>query len=237
MLQLSLKIFFHFNKHIDVAVICDESMIEACRDPLPKNVILFSGINSGSPVEASMHKVRIFDYDIMKYKAVLFCDTDILFQSSLKPILDNFKNDSILYTYTKMQDFRAHKMKYFSFNHYTEDDIALFREKNIKVFNAGTFGFAPSAIMKTHFENILKMIEDHTGEFYYEQPFMNVYFNKLGNTDPSILSSSSNLLLNRHDGRNAVPHKIIHFYGSPGVGERKIDAMRAYISRQMHFIK
>ena len=72
---LRLSIFL-LRKHntTDVMVICDEYMVKECTEKLNgfKNIAIVPCENSTGAMNASMKKLRIFDYDISKYSKVLF---------------------------------------------------------------------------------------------------------------------------------------------------------------------
>jgi hypothetical protein len=74
LLHLSITSLRKHNKEIDILVICDESLIERCVEALKEfsNVNIVPCTDSVSAMDSSIKKLKIFDYDIVNYKKVLF---------------------------------------------------------------------------------------------------------------------------------------------------------------------
>ena len=53
--------------------------------------------------------------------------------------------------------------------------------------------------MKIHFTAIKSIIKSHTSEFFYEQSFMNYYFNLINFTDRSVFTSDNYILFPKND--------------------------------------
>jgi hypothetical protein len=194
LLQLSIKSLRKHNS-IDVLVICDESMIDICSDKLKefKNIQIVSSADSVGPMEASIKKLTIFDYDISKYKRLMLIDSDILVDIHLHKIFDKVLEDK-LYAYAETRDFNFHGEKYHSLRNYTKYDYDFLVKNKIYPFCAGFFALPNTSSMKTHFSNILNMIEGYTGEYHYEQSFMNVYFNKLNLVDTDVINPTNHVM-------------------------------------------
>lgn len=204
---------------IDVMVICDECMVKECTDKLKefKNIIIVPCENSTGAMDSSMKKLRIFDYDISKYSKVLFVDSDILVDIHLNSIFNKI-NDHKLYAGAEHFKISMHDTKYFSLGIYGTEDFDFFAKNNIYPFNCGLFAFINTADMKQHFSNILDIVKTHTGIYYYEQSFMNFYFNKLNLTNLTVINPTNYdlnfdtdkipiLILNKNKYRN----KFFHF--------------------------
>jgi hypothetical protein len=89
--------------------------------------------------------------------------------------------------------------------------------------------------MKNHFDNIRSMINEYKGEFFYEQSFLNVYFNKNNKTNRIVISNDNYKM-------HPIPHvnyegKLVHFCGGPGNALNKYTLMTRYIWKYMPFIK
>lgn len=204
---------------IDVMVICDECMVKECTDKLKefKNIIIVPCENSTGAMDSSMKKLRIFDYDISKYSKVLFVDSDILVDIHLNSIFNKI-TDHKLYARVEHFTIRMHDTKYFSLGTYGKEDFDFFAKNNIYPFNCGLFAFINTADMKKHFSNILDIIKTHTGTYYYEQSFMNVYFNRLNLTNLTVINPT-NCVLGIHIDKipilildkNKYCKKIFHF--------------------------
>jgi Methyltransferase domain/Glycosyl transferase family 8 len=231
LLKMSIESLRMHTPQIDIVILCDESLIEECSKIIP-DVTLLVMPDSKSPEDASMHKLQIFDYpDIWKYQAVIFIDSDILVCTDINQLLEGCVKDDVLYVGTEKESFDLHKSIYYSLCNYTDEELARFEKENIYAMNAGCFAFRPSAVMEMHFSNIIDMIDNHTGDFFYEQSFLNAYFNRLAKsvTDRSLLSSDVYKLFpaptDEYEGR------LLHFCGNPGEADGKLQRMWAMWDR------
>jgi hypothetical protein len=195
-----------------------------------KNVKIVPCTDSISAMDSSMKKLRIFEYDISNYKKVLFIDSDIIVDIDLNGIFSNIVAEK-LYAGIESFQYDFHTKPWHSLLNYTEEDLDFFKENRIFVFNCGLFGFLNSHKMKTHFSNILSMIENYEGEYYYEQSFMNVYFNKLKLVNTNVITHTNYMMnidvtkLSPHPWEySAYRHKIFHFCFARGA-ENKLREM------------
>jgi len=213
----------------DILVICDASFLPMCKEMLPERVLYMTVPDSQTKEAASMQKLNIFDYEnISSYDRVLFLDTDIIVHTSLEPFFNGVRRSGILYVYTEREEQYEHKNLCFSLLNYTPEDFIMFKMHKVMVFNTGCFLFIPSLTMKFHFDEIRKMIKNHKGPFFFEQSFMNVYFNKLNATDRTVLTNS-----NYRMGAAHYRHYkgfIAHFSSIPGNADNKLESMKEYYS-------
>jgi len=221
----------------DIMVICDKSLVDQCREKL-KN---FSSINivpcgdSTGAMNSSMKKLRIFDYDVSKYSKVLFVDSDILIDIDLTTIFSKI-NDDKLHAPIEHRELGYHYEKWHSLNTYTKEDVDFLVKNIIYPFCAGMFGFVNSITMKEHFSNIHVMIENHTGYFYYEQSFMNVYFNLRNLVNRDTINDSnyamgdkvpSNIPISIWN-KNKFRNKMFHFSDPRGADSKLKEMLRWY---------
>ena len=233
LLHLSIKSLRKYNTNIDILIICDESIVDQCTETLKefKNVKVVPCTDSVSAMDSSMKKLNIFQYNISKYKRVLFIDSDILVDIDLNGIFSNIVEQK-LYAGIESFQYDFHTKPWHSLLKYTEEDLEFFKTNRIFVFNCGLFGFLNSDEMKTHFSNILDMIETYEGEYYYEQSFMNVYFNKLNLVNTKVITHK-NYMMNidvtklslRPWECSVYRHKIFHFCFARGA-ENKLREMK-----------
>jgi hypothetical protein len=239
-LKLAVKTLIHFNKNVDIVVICDESMESECKSILPETVKIITVPDSTQAAYASINKLRIFEVypDILKYKSVLFVDSDILTHTDIEAYFKKINKPNTLYVYTEDTNPRSHLAQWFSFNNYTEQDISRFKKEKIYPFNAGCFGFCPTTQMKSHFNNITNFIAHYNGPLtIYEQSFMNVYFNNLNITDRDLLTRDTYIMFPYRD-YPIMSHegKLIHFTGLVGEGDIKYKEIKSYIDKFMPFL-
>ena len=206
---------------VDVMVICDESLVEKCSESLKEfsNINVVSCKNSTDAPNSSMKKLQIFKYDLSKYSKILFIDSDILVGRKLDYFFDGITENK-LYAGGEHDDMNIHLLKYHSLLNYNKENLEFFYKNKIKPFNCGFFGFLNNSVMKEHFDNILEMMRTHIGEFYYEQSFMNVYFNLKNLTDTKLINKNNYTLgfidneifhLNLIWKKQQYKNKVVHF--------------------------
>jgi lipopolysaccharide biosynthesis glycosyltransferase len=238
LLHVSIKSLRKYNKDIHILIICDELLVDQCTETLKEfeHIQIVPCTDSVSAMDSSMKKLRLFDYDISKYSKVLFIDSDILVDIDLSRIFSNMV-DQKLYAFAEHREFGFHFANYFSLMNYTFEDYSFFKEHKIYPFNCGLFGFLNSDEMKDHFARILSMIDNYEGEYYYEQSFMNVYFNKLNLVDTTIINKS-NCVMNIDITKVSIHPwekmryrgKIFHFNCSRGA-DNKLREMLSWNAR------
>uniref|UniRef100_A0A6C0DR79 Nucleotide-diphospho-sugar transferase domain-containing protein n=1 Tax=viral metagenome TaxID=1070528 RepID=A0A6C0DR79_9ZZZZ len=217
----------------DFLIICDECMYEFIinfiRDEcqFSFNVKVHnSNKNSSTPMFASMNKLLIYDFEeISSYSKILFIDGDIYSTLSLDKMFNNELTDNILYVYKEKHDINEHKQIFWGLENYTDEDLEIFRQKSIYPFNCGIFLFNNTSEMKDDFTNIHNIILNHTGKFFYEQSFMNYYFNKKGSVCYDVITDENYIMFPNFSIKYS--EKIIHFCDA---GNRnKLDTMLGYI--------
>ena len=211
----------------DIAVLCDASFLNRCRQHPDSGIQYLSLPDSNTPEQASMNKLRIFELPtIESYDRVLFLDSDIIVHMDIYSIMSGVNRDGILYVYTENQTQESHRHIFWSLLSYTDTELETFRNNSIHVFNAGCFAFVRSNGMKQHFLAVQYMVMNHTGSFFYEQSFMNVYFNRNGQTDRSLLTEHNYTFPPR--SKESYRDHLVHFAGDPGNGAAKCQRMQEY---------
>jgi len=237
LLYLSIRSLRKHNT-TDVMVICDNLLVDQCVEKLKAfRVQVVPCSDSISAMDSSMKKLQIFNYDISNYSKILFMDSDILVDIDLITIFSNI-NDDKLHAPIEHRELGFHYEKCHSLNTYTKEDIDFLVKNRIYPFCSGIFGFVNSIRMKEHFSNIHVMIQNHTSYYYYEQSFMNVYFNlrNLVNRDTindsnysmgtAVFSNSPTRIWNKHKFRN----KMFHF-SDPRGADAKLKEMLQWYNR------
>jgi hypothetical protein len=184
--------------------------------------------NSETSETASMHKLDIYEFpELSQFINILYVDLDCVFQGDIYKILSNTLKDTILYVMPENIDLSYHNHIYWSLGNYNNTDIDFFTNNNIYTFNAGCFLFKYTDGMKEHFLKLKELIKNHTGDFFYEQSFMNVYFNKLNIVDYTIITKDL-YRLEFFSPTDLLPELIVHFCGNPGNGASKIERINDY---------
>lgn len=232
-LKLSIESLKKYSKQADILVLIDESLLQKTKSLIP-NVKYVVCPNSNSPEEASMRKLKIFDYNIEQYDNIIFIDSDIFIHMDITSLIPLITSSEKIYVQTEPaekyvqfmgRDINFHTVLHWSLNNYTSENLEFLSRTNTKVFNAGLFAFKPTNQMKTHFNNLNTMIKDHKGPFFYEQSFMNVYFNLNQMNDRSLFT---NYIMFPNANKD-YSGNIIHFCGNIGDGSSKYSRMKKYV--------
>ncbi len=213
----------------DILVICDESFLDECKDTLQGHTVIFRSFSdTKTPEQASINKLRVFEYErIDEYDRVLFLDCDIIVHMDVNTLFTRITNPSLLYVYTESTKQELHNNLMWGLENYSAGDIDYFKANDIHVFNAGCFAFVRTDSMKEHFLHVQYLISQHRGRFFYEQSFMNVYFNRNNQTDRTLLTDDNYIFPPKND--RAHPNCLLHFAGDPGSGHTKFQRMRHYM--------
>ena len=222
---------FHEHMNIDILVVIDERLKNACHAIPAKYIWEWPDVRSG--VEASMRKVdivpSIFER-LPRYTRVLYLDADIIVK---KPILTEVFDvllPGVLNVYTEKTDQGAHLDLYYGLQTYTQEDLEAFEKNQTHVFNCGHWGLVMDADLAQDFTNVSEMMKNYPGQYFYEQSFMNVYFNKAMKTKNTLqpyvhfFPPESPPSINSED---APP--IWHVLGATTSPERKLESMLRYI--------
>ena len=163
------------NSKIDICIMCD-SEYQQYVSHLPVKIYLTG--KSATAMGSSMRKVEVFDIpNIHDYERVLFLDGDIIVTKSLIPLFEAATDSEKFYVFKEHWQ-NQHSHIFFSLLQYTQEELKYLNDNNIVGFNCGQFLFTPTLEMKEHFHNVINSINNHKGDYFYEQSFMNVYFNK-----------------------------------------------------------
>lgn len=208
--------------NFDIVIICDADYSTHIENIGITGVIILTTeekIKTG--IEASLQKVCICNWHlIMNYKRVLYLDCDILVLANLNSIFDIELDHGTLYTFPEKYDSTYHMDIGYGLRDYTDDELKFLEHNNIPTFNCGHFMFTPSDEMKTHFMNVINLIAVWTGPYFYEQSFMNRYFNINGKMDYKHLKS--HVLMFPLHFKIGKRYTINHFAGCGSTLEEKI---------------
>lgn len=167
----------------DIMVMCDASYAPHVQGIHGIDKFLIVPPNN-SHIQASMRKVDIFKLpSIAAYEKVLYLDCDIIVTGSLQPLFDAVVDPGKLYVYPENDEFNSHQSLFWGLQDYSQDQLTEFEARGQHVFNCGQFAFKVSPEMQQHFQAVRDMIDAHTGPHFYEQSFMNKYFNSRFLTD------------------------------------------------------
>ena len=202
--------------------------------------------NSTTSEEASMHKLKIFDFpQIFHFRTALYVDLDCLFMSSLTFLFKKPIEDNKLYVFAERDTVEKNNVTAFSLSrennkdicYYTEEHWKFLKKHNKLPFNAGLFMFRCSPIMEQHFRKLNEFVKNFKGDFFYEQSFMNTYFNLNNVSDYSVFDRKNIFMLSFCSLSDVRPeHNIVHFNGEAGDGKIKTTRMSEYFTsfKQSH---
>tara|TARA_R110000737_G_scaffold7175_6_gene21682 strand:+ start:2218 stop:3474 length:1257 start_codon:yes stop_codon:yes gene_type:complete len=183
-------------------------------------------------IEASMNKLKLFSFlKITEYKNVLFLDADIVFgKVDIRDVFGLSLSTRTFYSVVHSTCLvEMHQTFFHTIRRYEKNEMVKFEEANLVPFNAGQFMFTISNVMQRHFENILYLISVWRKNYFFEQSFMNYYFNSNMVSDTDLMKKyfsiyyigkdhMANLTLNKE--------KVVHYAGDPCDGSSKLDFLK-----------
>jgi lipopolysaccharide biosynthesis glycosyltransferase len=252
LLELSLKSLINTeqNKNFDILLITDTYTLKIlhtldCLKEFNWDYHLVSQPIDG--VEASIYKLKIHEYTKLKnYNKILFLDTDVIcrgkftdiFYSSTLGKFEVVKSPlERRHFFDKPNLIRSATLSH-SLSFFTEKNKEFILKNKPVVFNAGHFYFQNTEQMKQHFKNVLWLIEVWPSVYFYEQSFLNQYFNLNNLSSYLILNKYINVTMHLFKDKTVIPeqfekqhedsHTLIHFAGSPTKGKIKYLFIKHY---------
>lgn len=228
-------------KNFELLFITNNIMLEKL-----KNLKLLSSFNTNfylmenvtNSVDASMQKIKIFEWEkIDQYKNILFLDLDILVINDISSVFENNKiKNNIFYGATHNHSQNLHRTAYHSLIDYSEEQLKNFSNKNISALNAGQFFIKNTKTMQKHFENINNFIKVWDGRYFFEQSFINYYFNLLEIADTQTLRDEFQFVsINENECEKTFGARsvFVHFMGNACNGIGKIEFIKKYYSKYL----
>ena len=215
------------NPNFDILIIhdgLDESQIESCFD---LNIKFHFIAEAFDGVEASVNKLKIFDFkEINQYNKVLFLDADVIVDCDLSKVFDLNLQANKIYSYIHdCCKYAVHNTKYHTIQKYSKQEIDIFEQRKIRPFNAGQFMFLNSQSMRVHFENVNHLFKIWKDSYFFEQSFLNFYFNLNLASDTFLFDSLFYIYYignERMENQELQKNKIVHYAGSPCDGSTKL---------------
>lgn len=216
--------------NIDILIMCDEEYEQYVRAKFPSWIKIHITDKNPTSVITSMRKLEIFKYkDISNYDHILYLDSDIMVLENISELFEKTLCPEFLYV---KQEGNNHTNRMHSLIPYTEEELLYLSKNNIYVFSCGHFMFKNTSIMKEHFDAILDLIKNYSGPYFYEQSFMNYYFNLKNLTNIFLLEpyidyyrSIYNTCLECVKNPNA---SIIHFANYEMKSQEKLHNMKVF---------
>lgn len=180
--------------------------------------------------ECIINKLKIYQYEkINQYDKILYCDVDILWNSSPDVIFDCVKEDKIYISLEGGSKLMNNSL--FGGKLITDEECKDIKSNIIQGMNTGFFVFKSK--MSYVFENIYKYMKDNIDKInvVVEQPYMNVYLyrNKCYSIETTKYINHQSILdnpFNLHIRRVDTP--LIHFACCPGDFLTKHQIMSVY---------
>lgn len=228
----------------DVLIICPAVMEKMINDLIDEYGVRLRCDNlyfhhvpvAADGVEASMNKLKVYGWErIKEYGKVLFLDVDIVFNRCVDELFKLDLKPGILHAGIHMQSMHLHNTVFHKLvNKYTEEELQVFNEKGIYAFNAGQFMFINSESMLRHMYNVSWLSRAWNGPYFFEQAFMNHYFNRYLISDVTLLNDRIKFMPVQLEGDvfNSVNSDtvFIHFTGEACNAQAKMKFIRKHFS-------
>lgn len=235
LLETSLNsLFVDSEQNFDVVVITDEPT-KALIEQFNSRVQFFITDTPKDGVEASINKTRIFEWNhIQDYCNVLYVDADVVFLTNPSSIFEKkIPTNKLCVVKEPTSSPELFRTLHYGFDCLDDRFVEKMKQQKQLPFNAGQFLFTNTAFMKLHFDNLKWMIANWSGEYFFEQGFMNYYFCK-GNLVDNELLSNDVLLLSTLTANNNQSEDInscfVHFIGPPLNGQKKLSFIDEWLS-------
>jgi len=244
----------HSKEYIDLLKCCIFSIVFNCKDlsdvdfllitddkrsfdevsktfpDLNLDYLLFSKAKNG--IEASMNKLKVFEYkDIFKYKKILFLDADIVLNNDINQVFDLDIEDHKIYSLMHEGcGYEIHNSKWHNITRYTKEKVNRLEKLKIKPFNAGQFLMLSSVGMARHFTNVKFMTHLWRKDYFFEQSFLNTYFNYNEATNTSLLEDYFSIYYiaqHKIESLKIDKSKNLHYAGDPCNGSTKLEFLKS----------
>lgn len=186
-------------------------------------------------VEASMNKLKIYQWKhISYYGKVLFLDVDILAREPIGTLFDLQIDPDKFYSAIHSTSDHLHNTKFHKLVDYELSKMNEFRDKRIYAFNAGQYLFVNNLRMMHHMYNVDWMTRAWPGEYFFEQAFLNHYFNWFSISDVHLLDRYVKFVAVHLWEKGDFAHSqksdysIIHFAGHACDAHKKIEYIRTF---------
>jgi len=185
-------------------------------------------------IDASMNKLKIYQFrNINEYGKVLFLDVDIMVKGPVSELFNLELDPDIMYSAIHNVSDHLHNTKFHKLiNYYPLVKMNEFRDKGIYAFNAGQYLFVNSQRMNRHFDNVIWLADQWPGEYFFEQSFLNHYFNWFCISNVHLLDSYVKFVVvhlppsENHALKYKIGASILHFAGHACDAGKKIDYIK-----------
>lgn len=230
-------------EQFDVLVICPPLFEDRINELIDANGIDLKGFNllfysvpeSVDGVCASMNKLNIYRWErIHEYGKVLFLDADVLANKPLSTLFDLQLDPDKLHAAIHIPSDNLHNTKYHKLLNYDLAKMNEFRDKGVYAFNAGQYLFVNSLKMLNHFYNVDWLSTAWPGEYFFEQSYLNHYFNWYCISDVHLLNPHVKFVaVHLWDKGGAInqsktDYTIVHFAGHACDAAKKMEYIRTF---------
>lgn len=236
MLKISLESLDYSNTNlIDVLIITDEVFYQKNLKNINRSNLYFLFFEKPiNKYDTAFNRLKIFFYErIFEYDNLFYLDVDTIVNTDLNKFFNQCNSNEKFYGVVEDYNIENHRRIQFGFGNYSQEEIDFFKKNNIFTMNTGTFMIKSSEIMKSHFQNILNFIKNYTGEFFWDQTFINFYFNKKNLTNTEVIKKDllySFVVEENFDEKRFFEKKIFHILTETNYKTTKLKKMEKILS-------
>ena len=208
--------------NIDFMCMCDAKYAKYVKKHMPQKMDIHLTEWNDSAESTSKRKLEIFNYKhIDKYNKILYLDSDIICIKEFASLFEIEIQPDILYVKKEYDTFENLETNlYFGLNLYTVEDLTRIKTP----FNASHFLFMNNPENKQTFSEIVLYMKTYEGDSYYEQSFLNHFYQLSGKFDTTVLDMYfqfyNQMFLN-------MDISLVHLFNSNISGDLKLFHMKS----------
>lgn len=229
------------NINFDIMIITDEptkKLIEKLPFTNKIKPLFFITPTPVDGVEASEKKTLIYNWDyIDQYKKILFIDCDIVCIKDVNTLFElNYIPGNIYAAKYPSMNYEQHSKIFHGFPFLGQRIVDEMEKAKQLPFNAGQFLFINTEKMRQHFKNLNWMMDNWSGDYFFEQAFMCYYFGRAHSNGGDLLSDHVAIVNTTTDLQYVLNEEthLIHFIAPPLEAYKKMKFIQNFLKEKFN---